>query len=257
MRIHNFVALALCFCSAQVLAERLGDNDLAQSALRAALRAGTEEAVDRESIRYRNDAERTANLLAEDKKVYSTLVFASGKTSKEVQAFVEEHDLELVRAEAKNAIGENGREATISVGGRDFMFLPGTIAEKIDRAVGSWQYRLGSSIQGRTDEDSALLAETAFKGPLKVYAIEVIGEAGAFREVVTDQAIAGIILAEDEEKIKDHESTKEFVRSAIGDNPRVIRFNPEEGLPPGIDPARLIRMGGAPSALVNPDNSQE
>jgi hypothetical protein len=226
-------------------AQRATEEDLAQSALQSAFRSNGESDISALVQKEKRNVNSGFTATTDKEAIRSaTLVFNHGMSPDEAAKFADQFDFEVMRAEVKNAIGGNGRIATMSIGTSYLFMLEGTVAEKLRKSIGVQQMRLGQLAQNGDDESSKLLAETAYAPNLKIYTLEVIGTLNAMNKMTDLPEVAAIRMDEGDGKVRNHEALKSQIEGTVNRSfVPVIGRRLEDGPPPGVDPSRIVWRG--------------
>jgi hypothetical protein len=238
----SIVIAASLVWPASAFCQRASESDLALSALQSAFRTSNPDYLDRVVLEAKAESSAEIASLSTDENRSATIVFKSGKTYDEVAKFAEENQFEIVRAEAKNAIGDNGRIATLSIGFRDLLIREDPLAEKLRKAFGQHQFKLGQIAGARNGREVTLLAETAYNPNLLIYTVEVVGLKNTLNSMLGDSSVASMLVDEDSQKVDAYESIKAvFAEAKRNSNAApILNRRLQDGPPPGISPAQIL-----------------
>jgi hypothetical protein len=247
--------LAALVCSKFVMAAPLTDGDLVQSALIAEVRTSQESVIRR---RLEESRARLAEQLGRDasRLVGGVIVFASGWKSGEVAQFADSHQFEVLRAEAKVAVGDQGIAHTMSLGASSLYLLDGPLDERLDQLLGQQRDMLLAASQASNGSGSDHYREAAYSQNIRFYKVEVVGPASPFDRVLKGAEAVAVLIDSGDERVRQLASQRETTMRMRGAG-RVIegRHSPSGPLPQ-VRGRVPVFPGGPPVAPTAPPAQQ-
>lgn len=223
-------------------AERATDEDMARSAIEAAARTANPtiiKSIVAEAGRNLNDLASTPK--EADEVVAATIVFGAGLSSDGIERFAQTNNFEIASAEAKIAVGKEGRIVTMSIGARDLLFLEGPLSERLRKNTGAQQYELEMLAQNSEPEQSDRLREAAHTPFPMYYKLDVIGQLGSVQRLLSDSSVAAVFLDMTKTKVGNYRAHQASSAQMKGNSPVVIRRRLSDGPPPGVTPDQILR----------------
>lgn len=250
------VAFATVAVSFSVMAARPTDADLVFSALAAEVTTDNQAVINQkvEGSRARL-AEKMRGNSAE--QVGGVIVFARGLDSKEVAQFSSSYRLEVTRAEAKVAVGDEGRVHTTSFGSQSLLLLDGPLDERLEKLVGRQRGMFLAAAQA-DDTDEAGLREAAYSHDIRFYKVEVVGAASSFDRVAKGSEAAAVFVDQTNARVHQLASEREAMARMRPAGSPVIKGRPfSAGPPPGLVVSeRSMILNGPPMAPPDPPAQQ-
>lgn len=218
-------------------AQRATEEQMADQALMAVARSSREERLEAIRAAAHRHLDDVASGPQRFSPIYATIVFAAGLSPRETQDFAEAYSLEVVSAEAKFPMGEDGQVMTVSA---DVQFFEGSLEERLRMGTGAVQAQIMRSVQELESPMREGFLEAAHSVEPLYFRIDAIGLPRAMRSATNDETVAGIFIDSTGKKLAAARAQQgRFIQMDRYQTPLVLR-RLEDGPPSGVSPDRII-----------------
>lgn len=225
-----------------VLADKASDEDMSRSAIMSTILSSDQNIINEEIQNSRNSIKTRAQSAREGEIFSATVVFSTGISADELEEFSFKYELEISRAEAKSAVGDDGNILTISIGSRDILMPEGTLSDKLRKASGAQQLMIADQLISDPSDENQELLDAAYQPELKYYKVEIVSGLPSISSLLDDPEVSLIILDSHDRKVQSYYARKSTVSELKRNSQRgVITRRYVDGPPPGI-PLDRIRM---------------
>lgn len=221
------------------------EADLSTDALMSLFRSANAVEIENlksEALTYMESQYRNGDFTHE--LVTATAVFNKGQSASEVEKHISGNNLEIVRAEIKHPIGNQGRALTVSIGARNLLQLDGSITEQLSIAAGTQQFSMMQKLSNSEfSRENPEMTDFTTTPNLKFYKIEVYGKLGDVRALGLSDEIAALVVDRDDLKLSSFVGHKQQSAMSKASGSATITRKYEEGLPPGISADQIYNWG--------------
>lgn len=251
----RFLVFGILLVPQFAIAQSASDERMVLEAVWGTIGAATDEDI----VRLYEESISEIKLLANNPQtgmevVGATVVFAQGQTPLEIEQFTNRYSFEAVSAQAKYPSGDQGQVVTMGIEALSLLMVPGTLSERLYRAVSQNQSMIpmARTSTGRYDLSNlgSDRSSRANNADAKIYQLKFVGTVEELNRAVVHEDFLVVSIDHSNRIVDSYTNIVERaaqmpVRSS---GPMMIRPKPGQSLeeaildslPPGITKDRVI-----------------